>query len=513
MKRNLTLAVLTGIMVALSFPPFKTGFLAFAALIPFFLLLERKKGTEAFRWAYVTGLFIDIFSLFWLGWVTLPGLIGALLILPLYFALFGVLHSFLYRRLENVAYLVAPFLWTAIEYLQSFGETAFPWTYLGYSQTYYLPFIQFAEYTSVYGVSFWIVLINALFYLLWRANLSAAKRYTVAAVLAGLVIVPFVHGEITLRQRSDGGKIKVALLQGNVDPFEKWDDDLYERNFAVYERLMKKAAVEQPDLYIWPETATPFYLRYEFRYLQRMRQMVDSLGAPILTGALDYETRRDGNYDYFNAALFIKPFSLRIQKYAKMKLVPFSERVPYKQFFPFNVLKNLLYDMALGIGDYARGDRFTIFRFKPSRQYSGKAADEKQEIRFASPICYESVFPALVRQFVKKGVDFLVIITNDAWFGKTSAPYQHAQIAVFRAIENRRSIARCANTGVSCFIDPYGRVLKATKIFQPAVLVDDIPLNREMTFYTKHGNVFALAVSIIALLSLFASFLFRIKVI
>ena len=154
MKKNLALSILTGLLFALSLPPFKTGVLAYVALIPFFILLEEKSLKEAFRWGYVTGLFVDIGSLFWIGWVTLPGCIGALLILPFFVALYALLHTFLVQRLSLLAYFFSPFLWSSIEYLQSFGETAFPWNLLGYSQSYYIRLIQYAEYTSVYGVSF-----------------------------------------------------------------------------------------------------------------------------------------------------------------------------------------------------------------------------------------------------------------------------------------------------------------------------------------------------------------------
>ena len=263
MKRDLVLGLLTGILLALSFPPFKTGFLAYGALIPFFLLLQQKSAVESLRWGYVTGLFADVATLFWIGWVTLPGLLGALLILPLFYALYGILHWFLIRRLSLAGYFLLPFLWTSVEYLQSFGETAFPWNYLGYTQTYYLPLIQHAEFTSVYGVSFWVVLINVILFVLWQKGFVPGIRRVLISALIALFFVPLLHGTLAMRKAGAGeDSVKVALLQGNVDPFEKWDANFYDRNFDVYDEDSKLTMSLEPDLLIWPETAMPFYLRH-----------------------------------------------------------------------------------------------------------------------------------------------------------------------------------------------------------------------------------------------------------
>jgi len=516
MKRDIALGLLTGILFALSFPPFKTGFLAYGALIPFFLLLQNKSVTEALRWSYVTGLFADIATLFWIGWVTLPGLLGALLILPLYFALYGFLHWFLIRRLSLAGYFLLPFLWTAVEYLQSYGETAFPWNYLGYTQTYYLPLIQHAEYTSVYGVSFWVATINVILFVLWQKRAATRMRRILFFVLTGIFLLPLLHGVLVMNNTKSGNEsVKVALLQGNVDPFEKWDANFYDRNFDVYDEASKSIMPSEPDLLIWPETALPFYLRHEYKHLAKVRNMVDSLKTPLLTGTIDLDYDDNGDYRYYNSAFLFEPFNRRIQNYAKMQLVPFSERVPYRDYFPFNVLKNALYDMALGIGDYSKGAEFKILSFTPGRCYRSSAGTgeggEPPAYRLAAPICYESVFPDLIRQFVLQGIDFLAIITNDAWFGKTSAPYQHEQIAVMRAVENRTPIARCANTGVSCFIDAYGRVSKATRIFQKAQIVAQVHVDKRVSFYTQHGNVFAKGASAIAALAIIWAIFWRVK--
>ncbi|OGC00300.1 apolipoprotein N-acyltransferase [candidate division KSB1 bacterium RBG_16_48_16] len=500
MRNNLALSALTGILVALSLPPFRMGFLAYVALIPFFLLIENKSLKESCVWSYVTGLCINVTSLFWIGWVTIPGLVGALLILPLFTSLYGILHAFLFRRFHQVAYLISPFLWTAFEYIQSFGETAFPWVTLGYSQTYYTKIIQFAEFTSVYGVSFLVVTLNVLLLFLWKKSTTRRQKSIIVVAVIALIFFPYLYGQKVMVSLPIKEKLcKIALLQGNVDPFEKWQKYTDEDNVRIYETLIREAAANRPDLIIMPETAMPFFLRYEPQYLRRLRHIADSLDVAIFTGGLDYEYNRGGRNHHYNATFLIEPHSLGIQSYRKMQLVPFSEKVPYRNYFPFNVLKNLLFDMELGIGDYSSGEDYTVF-YLPMKDEEENADSSSVNItRFSSAICYESVFPDINRRFVKENIDFLTVVTNDAWFGKTSAPYQHAQIAVFRAIENRISIARCANTGISCFIDPFGRIRNESKLFVKTIVVDDISPRLATTFYTTHGNVFAKIVSLVSI--------------
>lgn len=507
MKKNIILSLLTGITIALALPPCKCGFLAYVALIPFFLLLENKSIGEAFRWGYVSGFCIAAACIFWIGWVTMPGLFGVLLIWPLFIALYALMHAFLLQAHSLFAYVLLPFVWTTIEYLQAHTELAFPWLHLGYTQSYYLPLIQYAEITSIYGVSFWIVLLNVLFLLLWKNRRNFKTAMAISVVVLLLYLAPLTYGMAVLDDAKSDKRLKISLIQGNRDPNEKWNGDVQESNYTVYAQLTQGILDEQPDLVIWPETAMPFYLRSERAYLQRIHQLFDSTGTHLLTGAIDYEFLQDGSYEHFNSAMMIEPYYYTMQRYAKMKLVPFSEKVPYKNYFPFNVLKDLLWD--LGLGDYALGKEIGILqgRFRSTMHEIPRAQINRTpyDYRTAVAICYESVFPNHVRQYVNMGADFLIIITNDAWFGKTSGPFQHAQMAVFRAIENRREIARCANTGISCFINKYGAVRHSTPLFQQATVTDFVQLYENKTFYTRHGDVFALFATLVSCLCLCAA--------
>lgn len=495
MKKQLALSVLTALILSLSYAPFKTGFLAFFGLIPFFILLESTRGWETFRWSYFTGFCYALGTLYWIGWVTLPGMIGTLLVWPFFITLYGLGHVRLRKRFASRGWALLPFLWVAIEYLQSRSELAFPWNHLGYTQSFYLPWIQYVEYTSVLGVSFWVMGINLILYHgLWLKQ----KRTQMAVMLLLMITIPSVHGIWVLSTKEKHEQVSLCLLQGNMDPFAKWADD-EEKNMILYEGLMKRARSYRPNLYVWPETATPFYLRLEPEYLQRMEAILDSSQAPVLTGSVDAEFEQQGIYRYFNAALLFTGADSVIQRYAKMKLVPFSEKVPYRDYFPFKEIKKLLYDLIWGIGDYSPGDQYTLFRF-----YRGH-----KRYRFAVPICYESAFPDVVRIFCKKGADFLAVITNDAWFGRTSGPYQHLRIAVFRAIENRIGIARCANTGISGFIDAYGSVSGSTRLFEQAIVTGSVDLRRRTTFYTQHGDLFAYVCLGVSALALLGSFIIK----
>ncbi|MDZ7262521.1 MAG: apolipoprotein N-acyltransferase, partial [candidate division KSB1 bacterium] len=361
---------------------------------------------------------------------------------------------------------------------------------LGYTQTSYLSLIQYDSFTSVYGVSFWVPTLNVIFFQITKNWKNTKKCLALILLVLVLFLLPWIYGKKVIPKEGQyQEKIRIALIQGNIDPYVKWDENFRDLNFKTYHRLTEAAALQRPDLLVWPETATPCYLRYDFKYLEQVQSLVDELGIPLLTGSPDFEYISSNMYHTYNSALLLLPNQSQIQSYAKLHLVPFGERVPFEDSFPFSYLKSLLDKLELGQGDFSPGKETVVFQFQTQGE---KGSTES--IKFSVVICYESIFPELVREFVVKGAQFLIIITNDAWFGKTSAPYHHAQIAIFRAIENRISIGRCANTGVSMFIDSYGRTLMASPIFKEEVLVSDIPLRQEKTFFTRYGNVFSSAI-------------------
>ena len=488
------LAILSALFLSFAFPPYHLGFMAFFGLVPIFYLLEGVSPGLAFKWGYVWGLFFHIANLYWIGSITIAGVIGAILFLSLYFALFLYLAAIFREYLGNKAIIWYPFLWLFVEFIRSLGVLGFPWSSIGYTQTYYIDFIQFATITGVFGVSFWILWINICVYLLLKNWKSWRKSLLYGSLLALLIFLPWFYGKLTIPDKDEfKEKIDVAIIQGNIDPLAKWNEAFLARNFSIYEHLTHQALKDTTiDLAIWPETATACYLRSRPEYLERVRNMVDSSSVGLLTGTPDYKLFGNGSYKAYNAIFLILPNYRGIQYYYKRHLVPFGEKVPLSEHFPF--LEKWLDALQTGVGDFAEGKDYNLFELPGTYLKQRGITEVKSSLLFAGVICYESIFQDEVRRFIKKGAKFLVIVTNDAWFGKTAAPYHHAQIAVFRAIENRVSVARCANTGVSMIIDPYGRVLTKTKLFKREIIKGPIVVRREKTFFTRHGDIFTYVV-------------------
>ena len=501
--KNIALSLSTALLLAFAFPPYRVGFLAYWGLLPLFYLLKDKTPKDALKWGYFTGLFFNLLSLYWIAWTTIPGAVGAILVLALYFALYAWVHVQLQRKLGRSFVFLLPFLWVSIEYIKSLGVCGFPWSSLAYTQSFYLSLIQYVSFTGVYGVSFWVVWINIiLFYILEnRRNLRTVILFSLLLIL--LFLLPWIYGKLTIPPADEFlEKIRVALVQGNIDPLRKWDEAFLAENFNIYTRLTRKIADLKPDLIIWPETATACFLRCEPKYAIRIRHLVDSLKTPLLTGSPDYKFVTHTNYETYNAIFVLLPFQSRIQRYFKIHLVPFGERVPFEDDFPF--FSRFLESLNMGAGDFSPGKEIVLFHMPYPQHatqsvstYSTNTSDK--ELLFSGVVCFESIFPGLVRKFVHKGARFLVIVTNDAWFGTTSELAHHAQIAVFRAIENRIGIARCANTGISMFIDSYGRVLRKTRINAEESVVGVLPLRTEKTFYTQHGDVFTYAIFLVTI--------------
>ena len=490
--RRWLLPALSGVLLALAFPGhpqhplhvlYHVGW-AYIGLLPLLAQLNGDGFKAGFKAGWTTGFVFNLLALYWVAYTQGggPAVIGGTGLmaayLGLYTGLFAACHNLLVRRWKESAALAAPVLWTAQEYALSLGELGFPWMLLGHSQAVFPPLIQYAAFTGVYGVTFWVVLVNALFYLLLCTALHPRRRLAVGIALALGFVLPWSYGAavIAAGQTSQDG-MRVALIQPNLTLAEKWGAGGLERSFNALETLSHRAAARDPDLLVWPETALPCYLQLRPNCRNRVQRLVDELQIPLLTGASDYDRKRN---EPSNAAFLLHPRDQNIQSYAKMHLVPFGERTPFRDSIP--LLRDIDWTALtgdLGPAEFAPGKEHTVF--------SHEAAP------FAVLICFESAFPDLVRRSVLQGARLLVNITNDSWFGRTAGPYQHAQLAVVRAVENRTAIARCANTGISLFVDPYGRTFQATEIFTPDFRVGDLSTGGDTTFYTRHGDLFAQA--------------------
>jgi apolipoprotein N-acyltransferase len=484
-KKDILLSLFSGVLLILSFPNFDLEFLAWFALVPLLYSVEGKGLLPAFALGFLTGFVSFLGILYWIivavhtyGNVPLilSGLI--LLLLVMYLSLFFGVFTFLNRFFQTASglrtVLLAPILWVSLEYLRSFLLTGFPWANIGYSQYLNLPFIQMADITGAYGPSFVIILVNAaLFWVLqqWPRKAFPFKEVAVTAlILLGCLIYGYGKIRLTDRQISQNLPLKIGLVQGNIDQSIKWDESFQKETLKIYERLSFKVSKGKPDLIIWPETATPFFFQEAKEYQPVILDISEKTDAFLLFGSPSYKIEK-GKVNHYNSAYLASPAKQMIGRYDKIHLVPFGEYVP---------LSNLLFF----IGSLGEG----IGNFKPGKEIFNFSLPQG---KFGVLICFEIIFPDLCRRFVKEGADFLVTITNDAWFGRTSAPYQHLSMATFRAIENRVFIARAANTGISAFIDPKGKIVEQGGIFTEEAINGTIRLSKERTFYTLYGDVFA----------------------
>jgi len=533
MPHRWVLAVAAGVLLGISFPPSPLHALAYVGLIPLLVLVESLEGVwRQLRYSYLSFFVFHCITIYWVGgfvvgkdpWMMMAG--AALLIVhPLFYVLIIALYLLVRRKMGIFRALLAlPFLWIAFEYSHALGEFSFPWITLGNSQAYDLPRIQIAEFTSVYGVSFLILLFNVVGFVLvtkvatggWTLGSRGTKL--LGAVLVLLYLTPWVYGKIVMGGSGHDSSlqlVKVGVVQPNIDPWEKWSAkgisrwESYDRQLRLYVRETKSLAGHRPDLVVWPETAIPFHilLPQNQHYLQWLRANLDSLGAAVLTGLPSTIFYDSANapitaskddlhkiyYDDFNSATLLVPGEPPGPIYRKIVLVPFAERIPYAQTFRF-LIEPLKWNV--GIGMWGIG--------KDTLVYSLPLAD-RSTARFSCMICYESVYPDYVREFVARGAEFLVIITNDSWWGNTPGAYQHASYASFRAIENRRWIVRAANGGISGLVDPSGVMHDETALYTAATLQGNIEPKQDLTFYARHGDVFALFCSIVgALLIIFA---------
>jgi len=516
-RRELLLFCATGFLLGVSFPPSHFGWVAFVSFVPaLFAINSVGTYSSSFKVSYIGFLIFNVITIYWVGgWSkeTDPFMMigGAALILghPLFFTVPFLVYKFIKNNIGNYSLILFPIIYVAFEHLHSVTQFAFPWLTIGYSQSYNLREIQFAEYTGTLGVSLHILIVNVLVFLILVRILShqKVKVRSLIILLSCTAITwlgPVLYGGLKISNaKLPPLNYKVAVIQPNIDPYAKWIGNPLQI-LNEYEDQTRSIAYKQPSLIVWPETAIPFYIllpTYSY-YQSQLRSFIDSANVSLLTGlplakyykvnamhrpSSHYDEISQRYYDAYNGAALFEPGQVVSQTYGKIILVPFAERIPYADRFPF-LIKPL--EWGVGISNWAVGTDTTVFK-------------TKSNVRFSVVICYESIFGDYVREFVKKGAEFLVVITNDGWYGNTSGPYQHAAYAIFRAVENRRAIVRSANTGISELIDPYGRfITKPTSYNTKATISGDIPLMKSLTFYSKHGDWIGRFADIVSLVSI-----------
>ncbi|MFH1854432.1 MAG: apolipoprotein N-acyltransferase [Candidatus Omnitrophota bacterium] len=442
------LAIFSAILLILAFPSFSLNYLAFIGFVPLFFAVQNKPPKKAFLISYVCGFLFYLGVLYWLYHVTVIGLIVLCLYLALYFGILGLIFSL--RAIRYLLYVV-PIAWVFLEYIQSHLFSGFGWALMGYSQYKNLPLIQIADLSKVYGVSFFVMMVNVIAWKIVKSIVEYRKKtlFSIFGHLLFMVLIftlVYAYGFFRLSEKeTKTSRIKVSVVQGNISQEEKWDIDNRDAILNKYIRLTREAAGDAPDLIIWPETAFPGFLFADEGLTGDVIRLTKDTKIPLLLGA-----NTEKGVESFNSAVLFSPENNTVTQYDKTHLVPFGEYVPFSEKVYF------LHNLVLGeLGEFTRGRELKIFTLHPSSLI--------RECKFGTLICFEDIFPELSMKFVQKGAEFLVVITNDAWYGRSGAPYQHAACSVFRAVENRVPVVRCANTGYSCFIDSYGRIYDSVK--------------------------------------------------
>ncbi|MGI8432318.1 MAG: apolipoprotein N-acyltransferase [Chthoniobacterales bacterium] len=510
-------AALTGALATLVLPPFDQAWACWLALTPLLAAIwfsgdgVRRRGLRALLLGYVAGLVFFWSAFFWLRTVTVPGTVLVGFYMAVYFAVFGWIAGLVrpippapepergphawpppqpgdsspwLSSLRNLglAFILAA-AWTALEWVRSWLFSGWGWNGLGVGLHRILPLIQIAEYTGVAGLSFVVVFGNVIALATVRrfiAETKVQKRrphydFTLTmAVIVGLC----AFGIRKLQDRPATKPLRVAAVQANVPREEKFSQEFQGKTFYQFAHLTRLALATKPppDLILWPESSMPAPVLQDASNFRFVMNVAGSMKSDLLLGSLD----EDANGAY-NAALLVPGGAGKPQVYRKLHLVPFGEYVPGRHTVPF--IARIVGDQVPD--DFARGKEPVVFRLTNG-------------MLVAPLICFEDTLGELTQQFVLRGAVVLANVTNDGWFLRSAASEQHLANAIFRCVETRRPRVRAANTGVTCFVNEYGRVtqiLRGAKgsTFTEGVLsgVVEVPVAPQLTFYTRHGELFA----------------------
>lgn len=507
-------ALVSGLFLISVFPPYGVHLLIWCALIPLFWAVESASLIRSFFLSYVCGIIFFTGLVYWLIFVTVPGTGVLILYLGLYFPLFICAIKWLKNKLNLNYIFTAPFLWCFVEYLRGTVMTGFPWDNLGYAFYNDIPLLQSVEFGGVSGLSFLAVLANAVLYRALRmlfAHIQSRQlsvKKIISALMPVVVIVVLVialnrwgTGRFAYYNQIDktGERLKIALIQANIPQYIKWDESAKDFIIEQYRRLTVASAASAPDLIIWPESSLPGFFQYDEKSTYLVFSLIKELKIPILFGGNRLKQLED-EYRYYNSAYFVEPGKEIVHTYDKIHLVPYGEYIPNKKFLQM-IIPNL--ESVVPFEDFSFGEKSKIFSIR--------------NFTFGVSICFEDIFPELMRRIPEQGADFIVNITNDAWYLYTSAPFQHFYMAAFRAVENRVSFVRSSNTGITGYVSASGTstIFKGKTgmpIFEEGFMIVEVPkrLDTRQTFYTRHGEIILYTCSIISVVLLAVSFVYSV---
>lgn len=482
---RLGLSALAGVLLAASFPKIGLAWAAFVAIAPLLLALNGVSRRAGFLYGHVAGTFQGFLLLSFVAdvlrqyggassiaaWV-LTFLLA--LAFGLFLGAFGALQAHLALAFGFRSLLLTPFAFVTCEFLRQYLLFGFPWCLLGYSQVDFPEFIQVASFTAVHGVSFLLAASSAgLAHALLTSSASERRKGVTCAAVPLCVALAFGHARLQLPLEARGG-LSVGVIQASIPQNQKWETTLLQSNIDRHLALSRDAIARGAKLLVWPESAIAYEIDLYPEVLRQVSRLTTREGVFLLAGNDDRERDPEGVVRSYVGAKLISPEGRISMRYRKMRLVPFGEYLPVPAFVSRALAIERLVD---NVSDFT----------------AGKAASTGRVfgVSVGAFICYEAIFPSLVRRFSLNGAQVLFNLTNDGWYGTSAAPYQHYAMARFRAVENHRFLVRAANTGISAIIDPFGRELVRSDLMESRALVGDVTAISELTFYARHGDVFA----------------------
>ncbi|HUV36246.1 MAG TPA: apolipoprotein N-acyltransferase [Patescibacteria group bacterium] len=487
---ELLAGALGGLLLALSFPPFPTRYLALIALVPvfrYFIITAGRSVDRPLRRAFVLGYTLGfacfLTMLYWISnlipassarmpWLMIPATVLLVLYLSCYTALFSIAQSFLQVRFGTASLFAAPALWSLLELARSRGELGFSWGILSNTLVRFPIAVQGVSFYGPFGLSLIIVLVNLLvsFALFGASGRRRAAALAAIAVVAGghlawgaLEIARF---DRALSERPERGT--VAIVQPNLDLAIKWNPAYRDTIFREIEELAIRGGASGADLVVFPETAAPMAFSHQYSYVRWLKRIARDNNIDLFTGFIDFSRDNDVWQSHNAAGLFDSEGQVT-GIYIKVNLLPFGERIPFSQYIP------VLGTLDFGQANFKPGTVQTIFRSRVGT--------------FGALICFESTFADYTRRYIQRGADFLVNITNDGWFGSEVGPRQHAETAILRAVENRVTLLRAANTGISMVVDPVGRVSHRIELGRQGILLTPVYPKGDLTIFCRYGHL------------------------
>lgn len=505
-KYSVLLAVVSGLLTAFAFPARfgslmlpDLGFLAWFSLVPLFVAIYHASLRRTFTLTFITAFIYHGIALYWLykalteygklsPLVTVLVLALMMTILAVYVSLAPAWTRWFRKRWGGSSIYLLPTAWVTVMIIRNyFPAGGFPWANISHTQAGYPIIIQNADLFGVYGLAFFMIMVNQLLAELVIGWGEAKKLHLGIKALAAVVIFSVVlaygwYRMETIQTRSPSDRtIRVALVQGNIPQEEKWNDKMLAENFEVYSRYMNWISSGDITLTIWPESAYPYVVPLKANKLNAEKFGLNpekKNSSWLLFGALLVD--KVGNEEkMYNSSILVDNAGDIKGFYHKGHLVPFGEYVPFRKLLFF--AKKLV----APVGDFVAG--------------KGAFPLTMKDFKIGPLICYEDVFPEISREMVVNGANILINMTNDAWYGWTSAAYQHLSTSVFRAVENRRYVLRATNTGVTAVIDPRGKVELESRLFTRGVMATGVSLFNGVTVYDRIGDLFAYLCALVVL--------------